>query len=52
MSRTHVLLTVQMHQLRGCIQKLVLIKQIQVLNTHYQAALMTSIKENKNLPSN
>ena len=47
MSRTQVLFSVQMHQLRGCMQKFVLIKQIHVLNSHYQAALMTSIKETK-----
>ena len=51
-SRTHVLLSVQMHQLCGCMQKLVLIKQIHVLNSHCQPTLMASIKENKNFPSN
>ena len=52
MSRTHVLFSVQMHQLCGCMQKLVLIKQIHVLNSHCQPTLMASIKENKNFPSN
>ena len=47
MSRTHILFSLETHHLRGRKQKHVLIKQIHLLNSDFQAALMISIKAQK-----
>ena len=44
MNSTYVLFSVQMHPLSGSMETLILIKRFHVLNSHYQASIMTSIK--------